>query len=110
AEAVRDAEAVITMLPAPAHVREVYAGEVFAAAPPGCLLIDSSTIDVATARETAQAAAGRGFRFADAPVSGGVAAAQAGTLAFMVGCDEGDLAAVETALGPMSKAVIRAGD
>ena len=51
-----------------------------------------------------------GFRFADAPVSGGTAAADAGTLAFMVGCDEADFAAVEEALAPMSRATIRAGD
>src|SRR5690606_1953821 len=73
AEAVRDAEAVITMLPAPAHVREVYGREVFEAAPAGCFLIDCSTIDVETARETARRAKALGFRFADAPVSGGVA-------------------------------------
>jgi 3-hydroxyisobutyrate dehydrogenase len=109
-EAVRGAEVVITMLPTGAHVREVYEREVFAAAPAGRLLIDCSTVDVETARQTARAAGERGFRFADAPVSGGVAAAQAGTLAFMVGCDEGDIPAVEAALQPMARTTIRAGE
>jgi len=58
----------------------------------------------------AEQARGRGFRFADAPVSGGVAAADAGTLAFMVGCDEADFTQVEAVIAPMARAVIRAGD
>jgi len=109
AEAVADAEVVITMLPAGPHVRSVYGEQVLKAAPKSALLIDCSTIDVETARDVARLAADAGFRFADAPVSGGVMAAEAGTLAFMVGCDETDFAAVEAALAPMSRATIHAG-
>src|SRR3989338_1331872 len=110
AEAVADAEVVITMLPAGPHVRLVYGEQVFKSAPKSALLVDCSTIDVETARDVARQAAEAGFRFADAPVSGGVMAAEAGPLAFMVGCDEADFAAVEAALEPMSRATIRAGD
>lgn len=110
AEAVADAEVVITMLPAGPHVRTVYAEQVFKSAPTSALLIDCSTIDVETVRDVARQAGEAGFRFADAPVSGGVMAAEAGTLAFMVGCDAGDLPAVEAALEPMSRATIRAGE
>jgi 3-hydroxyisobutyrate dehydrogenase len=109
-EAVADAEIVITMLPAGPHVRSVYGEQVLKNAPKAALLIDCSTIDVETARDVARLAGQAGFRFADAPVSGGVMAAEAGTLAFMVGCDEADFAAVESALEPMSRATIRAGD
>lgn len=110
AEAVKDAEAVISMLPAGPHVRQVYAEQVFPNAPKSALLIDCSTIDVESARAVAADAKARGFRFADAPVSGGTAAAEGGTLAFMVGCDEADFAAVEQVIQPMARAVIRAGD
>ena len=110
AEAVKDAEAVITMLPAGPHVRQVYAEAVLPNAPKSALLIDCSTIDVESARAVAAQAKAAGFRFADAPVSGGTAAAEAGTLAFMVGCDEADFAAVEEALAPMSRITLRAGD
>lgn len=110
AEAVADAEVVITMLPAGPHVRSVYGEQVFGSAPKSALLIDCSTIDVETARDVARLAGAAGFRFADAPVSGGVMAAEAGTLAFMVGCDAADFGAIETALEPMSRATIRAGD
>jgi len=109
AEAVKDAEVVITMLPAGAHVRAVYADHILANAPASALLIDCSTIDVESARHVAQQAAAKGFRFADAPVSGGVMAADAGTLAFMVGCEEADFAEVEAALAPMARVVIHAG-
>ena len=110
ADAVKDAEVVITMLPAGPHVRSVYADDVFPNAPKSALLIDCSTIDVESARAVAAQAKEAGFRFADAPVSGGTAAAEAGTLAFMVGCDEADFAAVEDALKPMSRVTLRAGD
>src|SRR5690606_9326467 len=88
----------------------VYADEVLPNARAGAVLIDCSTIDVESARAVAGLAKDAGFAFADAPVSGGVAAAAGGTLAFMVGCDEPDFAAVEAALAPMARAVIRAGD
>jgi len=110
AEAVGSAEVVVTMLPAGPHVRSVYADHILPHAPKTALLIDCSTIDVESARAVAQQAKAQGFRFADAPVSGGTAAADGGTLAFMVGCDEGDFADVEQALQPMARAVIRAGD
>ena len=110
AEAVRDADVVITMLPAGPHVRKVYSDEVFPNAPKTALLIDCSTIDVESARAVAGLAANEGFVFADAPVSGGTAGAEAGTLAFMVGCDEAVFARIEEALTPMARAVIRAGD
>ena len=109
ADAVKDAEVVITMLPAGAHVRAVYAGDVLPHVAKGALLIDCSTIDVESARAVAAQAAAAGFRFADAPVSGGTAAADAGTLAFMVGCAAEDFAAVEAALAPMARVVIHAG-
>ena len=110
AEAVRQADAVITMLPAGPHVRQAYAEEILPNAPKSALLIDCSTIDVESARAVAGQARAEGFRFADAPVSGGTAAADAGTLAFMVGCDEGDFAEIEAVIDPMARAVIRAGD
>ena len=109
AEAVGRAEAVITMLPAGAHVRQAYAQDILPNAATGALLIDCSTIDVESARAVAAQAAEAGFRFADAPVSGGVVGADAGTLAFMVGCRDEDFAAVEAVLQPMARAVIHAG-
>jgi 3-hydroxyisobutyrate dehydrogenase len=110
ATAVKDADAVITMLPAGQHVRSVYAEQVLPNARPGTLLIDCSTIDVESARAVAKQATEAGFRFADAPVSGGTAAADAGTLAFMVGCAAEDFPAVEAVIGPMSRVTIHAGD
>ena len=110
AEAVRDAEVVITMLPAGPHVLKVYSEQIIGAAPTSALLLDCSTIDVETARKVAGLAKDAGYAFADAPVSGGTAAADAGSLAFMVGCDEADFARVEPALAPMSRITIRAGD
>ena len=109
-EAVKDADVVITMLPAGPHVMKVYSEQVIGAAPTSALLVDCSTIDVDTARKVAALAQEAGYAFADAPVSGGTAAAEAGTLAFMVGCDEAVLARVEAALEPMSRITIRAGD
>jgi 3-hydroxyisobutyrate dehydrogenase len=86
-EAATDVPVVITMLPAGQHVREVLTGEdgIIAAADPGALLIDCSTIDVTTARAVHGAAEEAGLMMLDAPVSGGVAGADAGTLTFMVG-------------------------
>ena len=112
AEAVKAADAIITMLPAGQHVRAVYAGEIIPNAKPGALMIDCSTIDVESARAVAKQVTRplEASRFADAPVSGGTAAADAGTLAFMVGCAEADFAEVEAVIGPMARAVIRAGD
>jgi 3-hydroxyisobutyrate dehydrogenase len=110
AESVAGADLVITMLPAGPHVRQVYQDEVLPNAPKSALLIDCSTIDVESARAVAAQAKGAGFRFADAPVSGGTAAADAGTLAFMVGCAATDFPDVEGALAPMSRVTLRAGE
>ncbi|WP_267129078.1 3-hydroxyisobutyrate dehydrogenase [Terricaulis silvestris] len=110
ADAVKDADIVITMLPAGSHVRDVYMSTILPNAPKDALLIDCSTIDVDSARTVARDASMQGFRAADAPVSGGTAAATGGTLTFMVGCREQDFAEIEDALKPMSKATIHAGD
>jgi len=109
-DAVRGADLVITMLPAGPHVRSLYSEHVIPKAKHGALLIDCSTIDVESARAVAKEAKAAGFRFADAPVSGGTAGADAGTLAFMVGCDEADFPEIESAISPMSRVTIRAGD
>ncbi|MBO6797951.1 3-hydroxyisobutyrate dehydrogenase [Maricaulis sp.] len=109
-DAVAGADAVVTMLPAGKHVRAVYEGQVFPAAAPGTLFLDCSTIDVDSARHVGGAAVDKGFKFVDAPVSGGVAAATGGTLTFMVGGSADDFAAAEPFLQAMGKAVIHAGD
>ena len=104
-------EIALTMLPAGEHVRRVHLGPsgVIAAAKPGALLIDCSTIDVATAREVSAAAGKAGLAMVDAPVSGGVAGAEAATLTFMVGGDPAAFARAEPILKSMGKAVIHAG-
>jgi 3-hydroxyisobutyrate dehydrogenase len=109
-EAVKDASVVITMLPAGKHVRDVYMEAILPNAPKDALLIDCSTIDVDSARTVNRDASMQGFRAADAPVSGGTAAANGGSLTFMVGCREIDFAEFEDALKPMAKAIIHAGD
>ena len=111
AEAVREAEIVITMLPEGRHVRAVHLGEegLIAHARPEALLIDCSTIDVETSRAVHAAAAGRGLGMVDAPVSGGVPGAEAGTLTFMVGGSEADFGRARLVLERMGKAVIHAG-
>ena len=98
AEAVDGADVVFTMLPKGEHAKAVYLGEdgVFAHANTRTLLVDSSTIDIASAQELHDAAAAAGFRFVDAPVSGGMSGAKAGTLTFMVG---GEAEAVADATG-----------
>ena len=107
-EAADGAEAVVTMLPAGTHVEAVYA-DILPVLPAGALLIDCSTIDVATARRVAGQAAAKGMVAVDAPVSGGIAAAAAGSLTFMVGGTDDGLARAESILARMGKAVIRAG-
>src|SRR6266511_1456704 len=110
-DACQDAEVVITMLPAGKHVRDVYFGEggVLEAALAGTLLIDSSTIDVETARDVAHVADGKGFEMIDAPVSGGVAGAQAATLTFMVGGPEAAFERARPVLEAMGKTIVHAG-
>jgi len=107
--AVAEADAVVTMLPAGSHVRAAYLDGILDAAADGALLIDSSTIDVATAREVAAAADARGFAMVDAPVSGGVAAAAAGTLTFMVGGSDAAFGRAEPLLAAMGKTIVHAG-
>lgn len=109
AEAVAGAEAVVTMLPAGTHVETVYSDSVFGNAGPGAILMDCSTIDVVTAKRVAEMATARGIMMVDAPVSGGIAAANAGTLTFMVGGTAAAFDRAEPFLSEMGKAVIHAG-
>ncbi|MEA1672488.1 3-hydroxyisobutyrate dehydrogenase [Nitrospirillum sp. BR 11163] len=110
-DAASGAEVVVTMLPAGRHVRGVYedAGNVFDTAAPGALLIDSSTIDVDSARAVAAAAAARGFAMVDAPVSGGTGGAAAGTLTFMVGGSDEAMERARPYLARMGKTVVHTG-
>ena len=110
ADAVKDADVVITMLPAAQHVRKVFHDDVAPNAKKGALLIDCSTIDVASAREVGEALNALGFDFVDAPVSGGIAAAAAGALALMVGGTDAQFERARPFLEPMAKAVIHAGE
>ncbi len=111
ADACSEADAIITMLPAGEQVREVYLGGegVLASVRDGTLLIDCSTIDVETAREVAQAAQESGLAMIDAPVSGGVAGAQAASLTFMVGGAEEAFASARPILEHMGKTIVHAG-
>ena len=104
-------EVVITMLPAREQVREVYLaqGGVLASAKPGTLLIDCSTVDVETARAVAAAANVNELEMLDAPVSGGVAGAEAGMLTFMVGGGDRAFARAKPVLEAMGKTIIQAG-
>ncbi|NKI98883.1 3-hydroxyisobutyrate dehydrogenase [Novosphingobium sp. SG707] len=109
-DGVADVDAVVSMLPNGAIVKAVYSGDVIGHAPTGALLLDCSTIDVASAREVTVLAQAGGYRMVDAPVSGGIAAANAGTLTFMVGGTEQDFAEAQPILAAMGKAVIHAGE
>ena len=111
AEALEGAEVVFTMLPKGEHSRAVYLGDqgVLALAPKEALLIDSSTIDVETALELHKAAAEKGFAFVDAPVSGGISGAAAGTLTFMIGGDKDTVARAEQVITPMAGRVVHTG-
>lgn len=108
-DAVQGAEAVVSMLPNGKIVESVYSADVIGHAPTSALLLDCSTIDVATARSVADAAAAAGYAMVDAPVSGGIAAANGGTLTFMVGGSDDAFARAEPILSAMGKAVIHAG-
>lgn len=103
------AEAVVTMLPDGAAVAAVHAGGLLDAVDRAAILMDCSTIEVGAARTLAEAAARRGLMMVDAPVSGGIAAAAAGTLTFMVGGGAEAFARAEPYLAEMGKAVIHAG-
>ena len=111
-DAVLDgADIVFSMVPAGPDVKALMldAGGVLDKAAPGALLVDSSTIDVATAQEVAAAAKARGFRMIDAPVSGGVTGAENATLTFMVGGDAADLDTVRPQLEAMGAKVVHCG-
>ena len=108
-EAVAGVDAVVSMLPNGKIVQAVYENDVIGHAPAGALLLDCSTIDVATARVVAAAASAKGYPMVDAPVSGGIAAANGGTLTFMVGGPDDAFKAAEPILAKMGKAVIHAG-
>ncbi|MEW1632755.1 3-hydroxyisobutyrate dehydrogenase [Streptomyces sp. NPDC093801] len=108
--AVADAEVVITMLPAGHHVLALYRElGVLAAARPGTLFVDCSTIDVSDARAAHEAAAAAGHRALDAPVSGGVVGAEAATLTFMAGGGPEEFAAAEPLLDAMGKKAVHCG-
>ncbi|MBD24520.1 MAG: 3-hydroxyisobutyrate dehydrogenase [Candidatus Marinimicrobia bacterium] len=110
AEAAEGADAVITMLPAGKHVKQVYIdGGVIDAVGKGAILIDCSTIDVLSARDVIADAGAKGVLMVDAPVSGGVAASEAGTLTFMVGGSDAAFAAARPFLGAMGKTIVHAG-
>lgn len=110
-EAVGGADVIFSMVPAGPDVRSLYMdkGGIFETAPKGALLVDCSTIDVATAQEVAKEARERGFRMLDAPVSGGVAGAEAATITFMVGGEASDLAEVRPQLEKMGAKVVHCG-
>ena len=109
-DAVVDVDAVVTMLPNGAIVSDLYNQHVIGHAPASALLLDCSTIDVGTARQVGHDAADAGYAMVDAPVSGGIAAASAGSLTFMVGGSEVAFSRAEPILAVMGKVVIHAGD
>ena len=129
-EAVQEADVVLTMLPSGKHLLEAYMGQarpddgaapsapegtegapqgLLAAARPGTVFLDCSTIDVAESRRAAELAIAAGHRSVDAPVSGGVVGAEAGTLTFMVGGDDADVAAVADLLDVMGGRTVHCG-
>jgi 3-hydroxyisobutyrate dehydrogenase len=110
-DAAKGVDFVVTMLPVGANVRAVFLGEgVIAAADRGTVLIDSSTIDVDSARAVHAAAAERGFAMLDAPVSGGVTGADAATLTFMCGGDRSVFLKTLPLLQGMGKNIVHCGD
>ncbi len=111
AELASAADVIVTMLPAGAHVRKVHleAGGILENAKPGTLMIDSSTIDVQSARDVIGAVSEKGMLMVDAPVSGGVGGATAGTLTFMVGGSDAAFEAAKPYLDIMGKTIVHAG-
>ncbi len=109
-EAASDVQYVVTMLPVGANVRSVLVDAgVIGAVAPGTVLIDSSTIDVETSRAMHDAVREAGYEFLDAPVSGGVGGAEAGTLTFMCGGDSGVFAKARPILEGMGKNIVLCG-
>jgi 3-hydroxyisobutyrate dehydrogenase len=107
-EALKDADAIVTMLPAGKHVRAVWA-EIVPHAQAGAVIIDSSTIDVESARAAHALAAAHGLKSLDAPVSGGTGGAKAGTLTFMCGGTDQAFAAAKPILEKMGKRIVHCG-
>jgi len=109
AEAVKDAEIVVTMLPAGKHVREVYEKDVLPHVAKGALLIDCSTIDVESSKQAHALAAKHGIASVDAPVSGGTGGAKGATLTFMCGGEDKAFAAAKPVLEKMGKKIVHCG-
>jgi len=112
-DAVAEADVVISMLPAGKHVMGLYAegdAPLFDVIKPSALVIDCSTIDADTARNVAAIGAEKGIGFVDAPVSGGVGGAQAGTLTFIVGGSDAQFEQAKPVLDAMGKNIFHAGD
>lgn len=109
-EVARDAEVVVSMLPSGKHVADLYTEEFMAQLVPHAVLIDSSTIDAVTARTVAAAAVAQGHAMIDAPVSGGTAGAQAGTLTFIVGGAAQDFERAKPILEAMGQNIFYAGE
>ena len=112
AEALAGADACLTSLPKPEHVRAAYGGDdgIFAHAEAPTVLMDTSTVDVETSRWCHREAEARGLTFVDAPISGGTAGAEAGTLTFMLGGDPADVARAAEIVAPMAGNVIACGE
>ncbi|GAA2965488.1 3-hydroxyisobutyrate dehydrogenase [Glutamicibacter bergerei] len=109
ADAAQDVDIVLTMFPTGQHVLDAYRGYLLETAKDNTLFLECSTIDVAQAREAAQLAVDAGHRSADAPVSGGVVGAEAGSLTFMLGADQSDLAQINPVLEVMGKKIVHCG-
>lgn len=111
AQAIEGVEVIISMLPASRHVEDLYLGEqgLIATANPNTLLVDCSTISPKVSQQVASIAKSKGFSMIDAPVSGGTAGAQAGTLTFMVGGEAKDLERARPLLEKMGKNIFHAG-
>ena len=110
AQIAREADVIVTMLPAGKDTLAVWGGGILAAAKPGTLLIDSSTIDVASARAAHKLAADASMLSLDAPVSGGVGGAEAGTLTFMCGGTAAAFDKAKPVLEAMGKRIVHCGD
>jgi len=110
AEAAKDVDCVITMLPAGAHVLEVWGGGLMEAVKPGTLIIDCSTIDIDSSRKAHELAAKAKMQSLDAPVSGGTVGAEAATLALMVGGDKAAFDRGKPILECVGKRVVHCGD
>ena len=110
ADAARDVSVVVTMLPAGKDTLAVWGGGLLQAAKPGTLIVDSSTIDVASARAAHKLAGEARMLSLDAPVSGGVGGAEGATLTFMAGGAKEAFAAAKPILEAMGKRIVHCGD